>query len=54
MKILPVEKIREADAFTIESEPITSSAVKEALERPVLTQEQAKNWNPDLEKQIAK
>ena len=30
------------------------SAVKEALERPVMTQEQAKDWNPDLEKQIVK
>ena len=30
------------------------NAVAEALERPVLTQEQAKGWNPELEKQIAK
>lgn len=29
-------------------------AVKEAFNRPILTQEQAKDWNPDLENQIAK
>ena len=38
----------------ITAKSFIESAVKEALERPVLTQEQAKNWNPDLEKQIAK
>lgn len=29
-------------------------AVKEAFNRPILTQEQAKDWNPELENQIAK
>ena len=29
-------------------------AVKEAFTRPILTQEQAKKWNSDLEKQFAK
>ena len=30
------------------------NAVAEALTRPVMTQEQAKDWNPALEKQIVK
>lgn len=29
-------------------------AVKDAFTRPILTQEQAKEWNPELEKQFAK
>ncbi len=29
-------------------------AIKEAFTRPVLTTEQAKDWNPNLEKQVAK
>ena len=29
-------------------------AVKEAFTRPILTQEQAKEWNPNLENQFAK
>lgn len=29
-------------------------AVKEAFTRPILTTEQAKEWNPDLENQVAK
>ena len=29
-------------------------AIKDAFTRPILTQEQAKSWNPDLEKQMAK
>ena len=29
-------------------------AVKEAFTRPILTKEQAKEWNPSLEKQVAK
>ena len=29
-------------------------AVKEAFNRPILTTEQAKEWNPDLEHQVAK
>ena len=29
-------------------------AVKEAFTRPILTAEQAKEWNPDLENQVAK
>ena len=30
------------------------SAIKEAFTRPILTTEQAKEWNPDLENQVAK
>lgn len=30
------------------------AALKEALARPILTKEQAKEWNPELENQIAK
>ncbi len=29
-------------------------AIAEAFERPVLTKEQSKDWNPNLEKQVAK
>ena len=29
-------------------------AIKEAFTRPILTTEQAKTWNPDLENQVAK
>ena len=29
------------------------SAIKDAFERPILTTEQAKEWNPDFEKQVA-
>jgi len=29
-------------------------AIADAFNRPILTQEQAKEWNPDLEKQFAK
>ena len=39
--------------------PITTKqfiedAIKEAFTRPILTQDQAKEWNPDLENQMAK
>lgn len=29
-------------------------AIEEAFKRPILTTEQAKDWNPDLENQVAK
>lgn len=29
-------------------------AIKEAFTRPILSTEQAKDWNPDLENQVAK
>ena len=29
-------------------------AIKDAFTRPILTQEQAKEWDPELEKQMAK
>lgn len=39
--------------------PITTKqfiedAIKDAFTRPILTQDQAKEWNPDLENQMAK
>ena len=39
--------------------PITTKqfiedAIKEAFTRPILTQDQAREWNPDLENQMAK
>lgn len=30
------------------------AAIAEAFNRPILTTEQAKDWNPELEKQVAK
>ena len=29
-------------------------AIAEAFKRPILTKEQSKDWNPNLEKQVAK
>lgn len=29
-------------------------AINDAFNRPIITKEQAKDWNPDLEKQVAK
>lgn len=30
------------------------TAIKDAFKRPILTTEQAKDWNPELERQVAK
>lgn len=37
----------------ITAEKIIRNAVEDAFNRPILTQKQAKDWNPDLEKQMA-
>ena len=41
------------DKFITERKFI-EDAIKEAFTRPILTTEQAKEWNPDLEHQVAK
>lgn len=41
------------DKFITERKFI-EDAIADAFNRPILTTEQAKEWNPDLEKQIAK
>lgn len=41
------------DKFITERKFI-EDAIKDAFTRPILTTEQAKEWNPDLEKQVAK
>lgn len=38
----------------ITAKSFIEDAVKEAFTRPILTKEQAKEWNPSLEKQVAK
>ena len=38
----------------ITTKQFIEDAIKEAFTRPILTQEQAKEWNPDLENQMAK
>ena len=38
----------------ITTKQFIEEAIKEAFTRPILTQEQAKEWNPDLENQVAK
>ena len=38
----------------ITAKSFIEDAVKEAFTRPILTQEQAKEWNPNLENQFAK
>ena len=39
---------------TVEDRDDIEDAVKEAFTRPILTTEQAKEWNPALENQVAK
>ena len=38
----------------ITSKRFIEDAIKDAFNRPILTKDQAKDWNPDLENQIAK
>ena len=38
----------------ITTKQFIEEAIKEAFTRPILTQDQAKEWNPDLENQVAK
>lgn len=37
----------------ITAKSFIEDAIKEAFKRPILTQDQAKEWNPDLENQFA-
>lgn len=43
----------EEDKYITERKFI-EDAVRDAFTRPILTTEQAKEWNPDLENQVAK
>ena len=38
----------------ITTKQFIEASIKEAFTRPILTKEQAKEWNPDLENQVAK
>ena len=38
----------------ITAKSFIEDAIAEAFKRPILTQEQAKDWNPDLENQFVK
>ncbi|MGN0443302.1 MAG: hypothetical protein ACI4F5_01640 [Acutalibacteraceae bacterium] len=49
-----LKKAGVADDKLITELKFIEEAVKEAFTRPILTTEQAKEWNPDLEKQVAK
>ena len=49
-----LKKAGVADDKLITERKFIEEAVKEAFTRPILTTEQAKEWNPDLEKQVAK
>ena len=49
-----LKKAGVADDKLITERKFIEEAVKEAFTRPILTTEQAKEWNLDLEKQVAK
>ena len=49
-----LKKAGVADDKLITEHKFIEEAVKEAFTRPILTTEQAKEWNPDLEHQVAK
>lgn len=38
----------------ITTKQFIEEAIKEAFKRPILTKAQSKEWNPDLENQVAK
>lgn len=52
-KLLKKAGITDEDKL-ITAEKTIREAVEEAFKRPILTVKQAKEWNPDLEKQTAK
>ena len=61
MFLLPLEKQNDIlkKAGVSEDKLVTprkfiEEAVKDAFTRPILTTEQAREWNPDLENQVAK
>lgn len=49
-----LKKAGVADDKLITERKFIEDAVKDAFTRPILTTEQAKEWNPDLENQVAK
>ena len=51
-EILKKEKVSEDKLVT--QRKFIEDAVKDAFTRPILTTEQAKEWNPALENQVAK
>lgn len=46
--------LRQAGAKEITTKEFIQKAVEDAFTRPILTQAQAKDWNADLENQMAK
>ena len=49
-----LKKAGVSDDKLITERKFIEEAVNEAFKRPILTTEQAKDWNPDLENQVAK
>ena len=49
-----LKKAGVSDDKLITERKFIEEAVKDAFARPILTTEQAKEWNPDLEHQVAK
>ena len=49
-----LKKAGVADDKLITERKFIEEAVKEAFTRPILTTEQAKEWDPNLENQVAK
>ena len=49
-----LKKAGVSDDKLITERKFIEEAVKDAFTRPILTTEQAKEWNPDLEHQVAK
>lgn len=49
-----LKKAGVSDDKLITERKFIEEAVNEAFKRPILTTEQAKEWNPDLENQVAK
>ena len=49
-----LKKAGVSDDKLITERKFIEEAVRDAFTRPILTTEQAKEWNPDLENQVAK
>lgn len=49
-----LKKADVSDDKLITERKFIENAIKEAFTRPILNTEQAKEWNPDLEHQVAK
>ena len=50
---VPVAEVPVVEEPAVEA-PVVEEAIAEAFKRPILTKEQSKDWNPNLEKQVAK